>query len=170
MFINKVYNFIVYKSARIRALLWSLFLKHMGKDVYMMKGCQIMSPQKVSIGNNVFINEYTKIGGQNNVTIGDYALIGYNVTIVTANYKYQDTSIPIQKQGFYGSAIEIGEDVWLGANVVVLPGVKIGKGSIVGANAVVTRDVKPYSIVGGIPAKFIKFRNDNNNKRKHNVQ
>lgn len=123
-----------------------------------MKGAKIMSPQKVEIGHNVYFSEGVIIGGQNGVTIGNYALIGYNVNLISANHSYQNNLFPILKQGLYGGPIEIEDDVWIGSNVVVLPNVKIGRGAVIGANAVVTKNVEPYAIVGGVPAKLIKYR------------
>lgn len=117
-----------------------------------------MSPQKVEIGHDVLLNVGTKIGGQSGVKIGNYVQLGYNVNIVSVNHAYQNPNLPIKKQGVFGGQIIIEDDVWIGANSVILPKVIIGKGAIVGANAVVTKNVRPYSIVGGVPAKFIKFR------------
>lgn len=117
-----------------------------------------MSPNKVEIGNDVLINSDTKIGGQCGIKIGNGVLIGYNVNLVSQNHEYANPDIPIRKQGYYGGPLTIEDDVWLGANVVVLPNIRIGKGAIVGANAVVTKDVAPYAIVGGVPAKTIKSR------------
>ena len=71
---------------------------------------------------------------------------------------FKDWGKPIRFQAFESGPVIIEDDVWLGANVVVLPNVKIGKGAIIGANAVVTKNVAPYSIMGGVPAKFIKYR------------
>lgn len=123
-----------------------------------MSGVIIMSPRKVEIGHDVLLNADTKIGGQAGVTIGNYVQLSYNVNIVSVNHAYQDPTVPIKKQGEYGKSINIEDDVWIGANVVILPGVTVGRGAIVAANAVVVHDVAPYSIVGGIPAKLIKFR------------
>lgn len=156
--INSIYKNIIQVTAEIRAFFWGIFLKQIGPRVYIMSGVKIMSPQKVEIGHDVLINNHTKIGGQCGVKIGNYVLIGYSVNIVSENHSYQNPLFPIMKQGFYGKHILIEDDVWIGANAVILPGVTIGRGSIVGANAVVTKDVKPYTIVGGVPAKMLKNR------------
>lgn len=156
--INQIYNFIVYSLARLRAAFWGIFLKKIGKGVEIMGGVRIMGPQNVEIGNDVLINLDTKIAGQRGVKIGNHVSIGFNVNLVTQNHAYQDPSIPIKNQGYFGGPITIEDDVWLGANVVILPGVTVKKGSIVGANSVVSKDVEPYTIVGGIPAKLIKKR------------
>ncbi len=156
--LNKIYNHLMHSIAQTRALFWGLFLRKMGRNVDIMERVKIMSPQKVEIGNNVLLNSDVKIGGQMGVKIGNYVLVGYNVNIVSENHQYLDLNLPIMKQGFFGGPIVIEDDVWIGANVVILPNITIGKGSVIGANAVVTKNVMPYTIVGGIPAKFIKNR------------
>lgn len=155
---NSIYNHIIYFLARTRALFWMLFLKKIGNHVEIMAGVKIMSPQKVSIGNNVLINEGCKIGGQRGVSIGDFVMLAYNVNLVSENHDYRDHIKPIKTQGYYGGTIYIEDDVWIGANAVILPNVIIGRGAIVGANAVVTKNVPPYAIVGGVPAKILKYR------------
>lgn len=156
--INFIYNHLIYFIAKIRALFWKFFLKKIGKDVDIMSGVKIMSPQKVSIGNDVLINEGCKIGGQRGISIGNFVLLAYNVNLVSENHEYRNYLLPIKTQGYYGGPIYIEDDVWVGANAVVLPNVTIGRGAIVGANAVVTKDVPPYAIVGGVPAKILKYR------------
>jgi acetyltransferase-like isoleucine patch superfamily enzyme len=155
---NLVYNRSIYFFGFLRSWFWGRFLKKIGKRVYIMQRVKIMSPQKVSLGHDVLLNEDVKIGGQCGVTIGNFVLIGYNVNIVSENHAYQSYSVPIMKQGYYGGPITISDDVWIGANAIILPSVTIGKGAIVGANAVVTKSVAPYTIVGGIPARKIKSR------------
>lgn len=164
---NFIYNRSVYFFGWLRSLFWGIFLKKIGEHVHIMKRVKIMSPQKVSIGNDVLLNEDVKIGGQCGVTIGNYVLIGYNVNIISENHAYQNHLLPIMKQGYFGGPITIQDDVWIGSNAVILPNVTIGKGAIVGANAVVTKDVKQYAIVGGIPAKIIKYRFDKNKIKKN---
>lgn len=78
--------------------------------------------------------------------------------IHSANHVYDNPSIPIQKQGHEPRAITIEDDVWIAANVTVLPGIRIGRGSVVAAGSVVTSDVDPYLVVGGVPARLIKPR------------
>ena len=156
--INKTFNIVVYLISQLRTSFWRLFLKKAGKRIDIMSGVIIMSPQKVEIGHDVLLNVDTKIGGQAGVRIGNYVQLGYNVNVVSVNHAFGNPRLPIKKQGSMGGQIIIGDDVWVGANAVILPNVKVGKGAIIGANAVVTKNVKPYSIVGGVPAKFIKFR------------
>lgn len=157
--INSLYNLISDTSATLRAMIWRIFLKKIGKGVKIMDHVLFMSPQNVVLGDNVFINKNSIISATlGEVIIGDNSLLATNVNIVTANHSYSKKNIPIIRQGIYGGSVKIGRDVWIGANAVILPNVTIGDGAIVGANAVVTKDVKANVIVGGIPAKFIKNR------------
>jgi acetyltransferase-like isoleucine patch superfamily enzyme len=107
----------------------------------------------ISIGEDCSINPFTSIHGK--VTLGNGVRIASLVTLAGANHSFADISIPIHKQGITEEGITIGDDVWVGANVVVLDGVTVGSHAILAAGAVVTRDVPEYSIVGGNPAKVI---------------
>lgn len=156
--LNKLFGHIIYFIARLRAGLWGLLLKKIGSNVDMLNGVVIMSPQKVEIGHDTFLNEFVRIGGQNGVKIGNFVQLSQNVSLISENHKYSNPRFPIKKQGYFGKNIVIEDDVWIGANTVVMSGVTVGQGAIIGANAVVTKNVRPYSIVGGVPAKFIKYR------------
>jgi acetyltransferase-like isoleucine patch superfamily enzyme len=155
---NFLYGTMIYMVASLRAFFWSFFLKKIGKNVSIMSNVTFMSPQKIEIGNHVLINTGSKIGGQNGVKIGNFVLIGYNVNLVSENHAFSNPVQPIKNQGYFGGPIVLEDDIWIGANAVILPSVKIGRGAIIGANAVVTKNVAPFSIVGGIPAKKIKDR------------
>ncbi|MEI7426055.1 MAG: acyltransferase [Candidatus Moraniibacteriota bacterium] len=156
--LQKIFNETVFLTSKIRAEFWRLFCKKMGKNVYIMRGCYIMDPSHIEIGDNVTINRNTTISGQGGLTIGNNVMIAPNCTVITSNHEYRKKEIPMMFQGENRQPTVIKNDVWLGANVVVLPGVTIEKGSIIGANAVVSKNVEAYSIVGGVPAKFIKYR------------
>lgn len=92
------------------------------------------------------------------VTIGDFVRIGPHVNIIASNRIYKSKDIPILKQGITEEGITIGNDVWIGAGSTILDGVNLGEGVVVAAGAVVTKDVPPYSIVGGVPARVIGER------------
>ncbi len=156
--LQNFYNLTVFTIAKIRALFWSLFMKKMGKGVYIMESCKILNPRGIEIGDYSGINHHTDIGGRGGLTIGKYVMIGPYCQIITALHQASDWRKPISEQGIDCNEVIIEDDVWIGTHVVVLPDVKIGKGAIIGAGAVVTSDVEPYSIVGGVPAKFIKYR------------
>lgn len=85
--------------------------------------------------------------------------MGTDVIIITRNHRFDRTDIPMMEQGFEEERpVYIGNDVWIGDRVLILPGVHIGDGSIIAAGAVVTKDVPPYSIVAGVPARKIRDR------------
>lgn len=156
---KKLYNEYFFKMSLLRAFFYGIFLKKKGKRVYICKGVTIMSPQNVELGNDVYLGKNVTIAGQKGVTIGKDSIINHNVNIISVNHVYEDPNKTIKEQGYYGSPINIGEDVWIATGAVILQGIKIGKGAVIGANAVVTKDVAPYTLVGGIPAKFIRRRN-----------
>lgn len=111
----------------------------------------------ISIGSNVRINRGCTICSYTSINIGQYTLIGEFTSIRDANHG-TDMGQFIRVQKHKSKAINIGEDVWIGRGSCILPGVTIGKGSVVGANSVVTCDIPPYSIAVGAPAKVIKKR------------
>jgi acetyltransferase-like isoleucine patch superfamily enzyme len=113
---------------------------------------------KISIGKNCFIGEFNVVRGQGGVSIGNDVYTGPMVQIVAVNHVYDDPTRPIREQGITAQGIVIEDDVWIGANVTVLDGVTIGRGSVIGAGAVVTDDIPPYSIAVGAPAKPVKDR------------
>lgn len=108
--------------------------------------------RNITFGKNVFLNSGCKFQDQGGIEIGDNCLIGHNAVLATANHAID----PHENRKLNYAPIKICNNVWLGANVTVLQGVTIGEWSVVAAGAVVTKDVAPYTIVGGIPAKFIK--------------
>lgn len=90
--------------------------------------------------------------------IGDNVMMGPNVTILTHTHIIDRTDIPMGQQGMRIAEVVIGNDVWIGMRVIIMPGIKIGDGAVIGAGAVVTKDVPDFAIVGGVPAKIIKYR------------
>ena len=95
---------------------------------------------------------------QSNTFIGDYVIMGPDVKIYTRNHIFTSLDVPIAEQGHTNEKVMIGNDVWLGANAIITPGVTIGDHAIVASGAVVTKDVPAYAIAGGVPAKVIKYR------------
>jgi maltose O-acetyltransferase len=115
-------------------------------------------PEKLQIGRGVGLNTGCWINASGGVTIGDNVLIGPNCIIHSANHETNQLDIPIQFQGFEFRSVRIENNVWIGANTIVLPGISIGYGSIIGAGSVVTKDIPPYVIAVGNPARVIKKR------------
>lgn len=109
---------------------------------------------------DVVIGDHTRIGLHctviGPVCIGNHVNLAQGIVVTALNHNFNDTTKRIDEQGVATKAVTIADDVWIGANAVVLPGVTIGQHSVVAAGAVVTQDVPPYSVVGGVPAKVIK--------------
>ncbi len=112
----------------------------------------------IKIGDSCFINSFTILYGHGDLSIGNGCLIGPQVTIVPANYGFKDRDIPFRLQTTTMKGITIEDNVWIGAGVTILDGCTVGIGAIIAAGAVITKNVSPYSIVGGIPAKQIGIR------------
>ena len=108
--------------------------------------------KNIKLGKHVFINSGCKFQDQGGIKIDDGALIGHNAVLATLNHNPE----PEKRDNLLPAPIHIGKRVWLGANVTILPGVTIGDNAIVAAGAVVAKDVQPNTVVGGVPAKFIK--------------
>lgn len=125
-----------------------------------LNGCLLMTyGGKISIGSGCSINPYTIIYGHGAGTvIGDNVLIAGHCMIIPSNHIFSRTDISINQQGTSSKGIIIEDDVWIAASCQVLDGVTIGKGSIIAAGSVVNKSVEPYSVVGGVPAKFLKKR------------
>lgn len=112
----------------------------------------------ISIGDRTQIGDYCILYGQGGLTIGNDVMFGSGVQVIANQHSYQNKLVTIRENPEIRKGIVIEDDVWIGAHVTILDGVRIGTGSIVAAGAVVTKDVLPYSIVAGVPAKEIKTR------------
>jgi galactoside O-acetyltransferase len=173
----------VFGGIYIRQYVWPYFFSSCGRKVIFGENLTIRNFTSIIIGDNTSImsNSYlyadkgTLIIGKNcsfnnsvffgassgKVLIGDNVLIGPFTVLRASNHNSKNIDIPIIEQGHHSGTITIGNDCWIGANVVITSNVSIGEHSIVAAGAVVTKDVEPYSIVAGVPAKCIKKRNKN---------
>ncbi len=159
-FVMKWYYRAYFMMARLRAGVYRPFFKHMGHEVYIMPGCRFGHKRRISIGDYVGINYDTHFSDNDGIAIGSHVLIGPRCHFAMVNHMYDDWHCPISMQPIERQGLTIEDDVWIGANVTVLGGVTIGRGAIVAAGAVVTKDVPAYAIVGGVPAKVIKYRFD----------
>lgn len=135
----------------------------------------ITFPRQTKIGSNFICSEYSIVNAYDShgIYIGNNVLLGPRVYIRGANHNFDNLNIPINQQGHYAERISyhsqnysivIEDDVWVGANTIILPGVKIGKGSVIGAGSVVTKDIPEFSIAVGSPAKVIKKREGNHSE------
>lgn len=116
----------------------------------------------IEMGDNCSVQAYAILTGypKGKITIGNGVRIASHTVFVAANHNFDRVDIPIYKQGLQESPIQVQDDVWIGSRVCVLSGVTIGKGSVIGAGSVVTKDIPPFSIAVGSPARVIRNRND----------
>ena len=152
-------NYIVaiFPSARLRLLFYKWVMKiDTGKSVYILSGTWMDCRGNLKIGNNTVINQRCRLDNRGGIVIGSNVSISPEVHIITADHDVQD-SMCVARTG----KVIIEELVFIGSRATILPGVTIGKGAVVAACACVTKDVAPYTMVGGVPAKFIKERNKN---------
>lgn len=115
-------------------------------------------PENIEIGSDVFINRGVYIVAPMSVQIGDNVLIGPYVVINSGMHHYENPAVPIREQGHKELPVIIEDDVWIGAHAMILPGITIGRGAIIGAGSVVTKNVPAFAVVGGVPARLIKWR------------
>jgi len=120
---------------------------------------EINSTANFVLGDHVKINAGGYFSGEGGLIIGDYVLIGPNVCILSAGHEYRDTERFIMEQPLTYGRIQIERDVWIGASSIILPGVKIGRGAVIGAGSIIAKDVPPYAVVVGNPGRIIKYRN-----------
>lgn len=113
---------------------------------------------QIEIGKGTYVGPYTCIAGYGKIEIGKDCLIASHSSIYAHNHAFDDLTTTIKDQGFTVEGIVIEDNCWLGSGVRVVDGVKIGRGSVIGAGAVVTKDIPPYSVAVGVPAKVISTR------------
>jgi acetyltransferase-like isoleucine patch superfamily enzyme len=151
--------------------------QHRGKHSVIHRSARMDTPpyRKFSLGDysvvesfacinnavgNVVIGDHTRVGLHNTiigpVTIGNHVNLAQGIIVTALNHNFEDPDKRIDEQGVSTKPVTIGNDIWIGANAVILPGVTIGDHSVVAAGAVVTKDVPPHSLVAGVPAKIIK--------------
>lgn len=172
-------------GSRLRYYYYNNRFERCGKRVHIAVGCTLRGCRNIVLGNNIGFGLYSQLYASGNggdkiiignntsfntnvminadcggfIEIGDNCLIGPNVVLRTSNHVFSDRNVPIREQGHTPGRIIIRDDVWIGANVVLLPDVSVGRGSIIGAGSVVTKNVDDYAIVAGVPAKQIGSRN-----------
>lgn len=141
----------------LRRFLVKHIFKHCGRDVIIKNNAYFGSGSGVEVGDRSQIGHNSSIDHQ--VIIGNDVVMGPDVVIMTIGHAYDNPSIPINQQGALPrQPVYIGNDVWIGTRVVILPGVRIGDGAVIGACAVVTKSVPAFAVVAGIPAKVVKWR------------
>ncbi len=156
---------LLFLLPRFRAfnILKSFYLKviwksQIGQNNIFYSGVRIFSGRGLKTGNDVDFAKDVIVTTEGKVIIGDRVLIGYRTQILSSNHNIPCRGEKIFNAGHQNKAIIIENDVWIGANCIILAGVNIAEGAVVAAGAVVTKDVPAFAIVGGVPAKLIKYR------------
>ena len=140
----------------LRRYILKKLAKSSGENVNLDKNVWILNWNNLTIGDNSGIGMNSRIGS---VDIGKNVMMAPDCIMLTKNHSYDRVDIPMNQQGYNeDKKIIIGDDVWIGQRVIILPGVKVGDGSIIGAGSIVTKNIEPYSIVAGNPARLIKIR------------
>ena len=142
-------------AKKIRGFWAKRIIKSFGKNINIEKGA-VFGPD-LEIGDNSGVGINCELYGP--VRIGENVMMGPEVVVYTSGHRHSSTDIPMIEQGMTEiQAVVIGNDVWIGRRAMIMPGVKIGNGCVIGAGAVITKDIPPYSVAGGVPAKVIKSR------------
>ena len=177
--LGTIFSFVPGRTGTIIRMLWYRYRWKSPANVRIAPLCDFYNPKNIEfkgianigkgslfsayggkkeIGNSFSCNTNCQInasiGGK--VLMGKNILVGPNVVIRTANHNFNDKDKPMNKQGHNYANIKVDDNVWIGANSVILGGVIIGKGSVIAAGAVVNKNVEPFTIVGGVPAKILK--------------
>ncbi len=141
-----------------RYIIYKMIFKKIKSMPLISSGVKFVFARNIVFGKNVLVNTGTYIYAKGGIEIGDNVLISPNCSIVAGNHSWENDNMPIIMQPSKSQKIIIEDDVWIGANSVILGGIVIRKGSVIGAGAVVTKDTEDYSINIGVPAKKIKTR------------
>jgi len=159
-----IYSFLIYlrdsklaSDSRIYA--YKMRGAKFANNCVLQSGVRIMGSGLINVGSEVFVGRGTRLYAfEENISIGDNVLIAESVKVITRNHIFTDSAKLIRDQGYSNLPVIIEDDVWIGFGVIILPGVRIGRGAVIAAGSVVTKDVAPYSIFAGAPAKFIRAR------------
>lgn len=142
----------------MRAFFMPYFLQRLGTDTKLQSGMRVTNPEKISIGSHCNFAQGVFITGGGGVCIGDWVGFGPDVKVWSVTHRFDDAERPWLLQGWEKKAVVIEDDVWLGANAFVMPGVTIGKGAIISAGAIVNKSIPPYALVAGNPGRVIGWR------------
>lgn len=184
--VETAYNIVEIGIAKIYSFLYSLLLNLRGykiaRGVSIKASCEFFQSKRgaitigqntrigrntrvsagyegqIRIGSNIHIDDGTFIMAQQDIQIGDHTWIAAYCFITDFNHEFEKKNLKVSDQGYVRRPVKIGRDVWIGTHSVVLPGVTVGDGAVIGAGSIVTKDIPPYTVVAGNPAKIIKQR------------
>jgi len=142
----------------LRQRYWAAMGVEAGSDVRFSDHVKVVGPANLRIGRGTKIVNRVILDARGGLTIGEVTQIGFESVVLTSTHRFEDLDRPILEQGMESEAVQIGSDVWIGARVIILPGVTIGDHAIVGVGSIVTRDIPERAIVAGNPADLIRYR------------
>lgn len=142
----------------VRTLCYKVLFRRLAGMAWIQPGVTFVETQNLSVGKHFGCNTGSYINALGGLTIGNYVLIGSNVTISAGQHPIDGATPPVFARPAIPKPIVIEDDVWIGAGAVIMPGVTLRKGTVVGANAVVTRDTQEYSVMAGVPARKLRSR------------
>jgi acetyltransferase-like isoleucine patch superfamily enzyme len=151
---------VMYNTEHISIKEGVLIGPHVNLSVGITIGQEMIESPAVKIGSRAVVGRGTSIVGHWDISIGEDVIIGPNVYITDQNHTYHDVDIPIGAQPGIESAVEIGSGSWIATNVVILPGTRLGRNTVVGAGAVVRGEFPDYAVIAGVPARVIKVRSE----------
>jgi acetyltransferase-like isoleucine patch superfamily enzyme len=131
----------------------TLVMHHAELHVYNFRG---LPNAGIKIGRDSLVGEFTVIRGQGGVTLGDRVYTSPYTQIIAVNHVFDDPNRPFVEQGITAKGIVVEDDVWIGSGAILTDGVRVGRGAVIAAGAVVTQDVSPHTVVGGVPSRFIR--------------
>jgi acetyltransferase-like isoleucine patch superfamily enzyme len=158
-----IFNISYIPSCHFRKLLYKGLGVKMGKNVTIHFRAELRAPEKLSLGDGAIIGDNAILDARRGLTIGRNVNLSSNVSIYTLQHDHRDPYFGLPSEDKLKLSVEIDDRAWLGANVIVLPGVHIGEGAVCCAGCVVTKDVEPFAVVAGIPARKV-------NERPHNLK
>tara|TARA_B100001093_G_C26805161_1_gene1005138 strand:- start:1253 stop:1723 length:471 start_codon:yes stop_codon:yes gene_type:complete len=133
-----------------------LSIQNIGEGNYFDDNITIHRPENLKIGSDNYFGKNTLLIAHGSIELGNTIAIAADCKFITRNHIYKDKDTPIADQDYQYKPIKIGDNCWFGYNVIVLPGVTLGKSCIIAAGSVVTKSFQDYSVIAGVPAKFIK--------------
>lgn len=166
LFPRKFTRFLFYRSLKKRGYLGILkrycllkvVAKSCGNNVAVFDNTVILNVENISFGDNVAVQPFCYLEGLGGIEIGNEVGLAHGVSVLSTSHNIERTDIPHTDQGISKKSVKICDDVWLGCKSTILMGIEIGKGAVIGANSVVTKDVSPYAVCVGSPAKEIRCR------------
>lgn len=161
LFLNSWQRYMLFQisfipSCHIRKWVYKILGANIGPNVVFHFKTEIRMPHKLTVGKGTIIGDNALLDARNKLFLGENVNLSSNVSIYTEQHDYRDPMFRCTRN--YDKSVHIGNRVWLGSNVVILPGVTIGEGAVCCAGCVVTKDVEPYCVVAGVPAKKVNER------------